>query len=142
MLLVVDTNIVFSALLTRGNPLLFFELNSLLGSFECIAPEFLFFEIGNRVDKILKCSQYSKENFIEVFSFIKKEIELIPLATFKERMQEALQKAPHEKDAPYVALALAFDCKIISGDKGLQSRLPEKVIAPAEAVQLLLKKTL
>jgi len=67
MLLVVDANVVFSALIKRGKPLRVFELNKLLVKFEFIAPEFLFFEIGKRVDKILKFTEFSKEEFIKVF---------------------------------------------------------------------------
>lgn len=38
----------------------------------------------------------------------------------------------HEKDVPYVALALKLDCKIFSGDKILKSFIPDKIITPKE----------
>ncbi len=88
MLLIVDANVVFSALMRRGKPLKVFELNKLLMKFEFIAPEFLFFEVGKRVDKILK-----------------------------------------------------FDCKILSGDKGLKECLPDRVITPSEALEILFGRT-
>ncbi|MFV9676689.1 MAG: PIN domain-containing protein [Methanosarcinales archaeon] len=137
MLLVVDANIVFSALIRRGKPLRVFELNKLLMKFEFIAPEFLFFEVGKRMDKILKLTDLSKEEFITVFSFIKKELELIPLETFEDKADEAKERSPHLKDMPYVALSLKFDCKILSGDKGIKECLPERVIIPSEAVRIL-----
>jgi len=137
MLLVVDANIVFSALIRRGKPLRVFELNKLLMKFELITPEFLFFEVGKRMDKILKLTDLSKEEFITVFSFIKKELELIPLETFEDKVDEAKERSPHLKDMPYVALSLKFDCKILSGDKGIKECLPERVIIPSEAVRIL-----
>ncbi|RKY96075.1 MAG: hypothetical protein DRQ03_07875 [Candidatus Hydrothermota bacterium] len=138
MLLVVDANIIFSALLMRGKPLSVFELNALLNKFELISPEYVFFEIGRRVDKILAYSHFSKEEFIRVFSFIKGEIELIPFDTFRNKLEEAKPKSPHEEDIPYIALSLEFDCKILSGDRELKTCLPDRVITPSEAVEILL----
>jgi predicted nucleic acid-binding protein len=141
MLLVVDANVVFSALIRRGKPLRVFELNKLLMKFEFIAPEYLFFEVGKRVDKILKFTEFSKEEFIRVFSFIKKELELIPLETFKDKVEEAKEKSPHLKDVAYVALSLKLDCKILTGDKGLKECLPDRVITPSEAIEVLFGRT-
>lgn len=137
MLVISDTNTVFSALLTRGKPLLVFEVNSLIKKFEFIAPEFLFFEIGKRLDKIIKFTHFSKEEFVEIFSFIKKEIELIPLKSFEDKVKEAKEIAPHSKDISFVALSLKSDCKILSGDNGLKRVLPNKVISPSEALNIL-----
>ena len=98
MLLIVDANVVFSALMRRGKPL-------------------------------------------KVFSFIKKELELIPLETFEDKVEEAKEKSPHLKDMAYVALSLKFDCKILSGDKGLKECLPDRVITPSEAIEILFGRT-
>lgn len=138
MLLVVDVNAVFSALLLRGKPLMVFELNSLMDKFEFVSPEYLFFELGKRVDKMLKYSHFSKEEFINVFSFIKGQIELFPLKSFEDKAEEAKSKSPHDKDVPYVALSFKLDCKIFSGDKRLKEALPNKVITPSEALDILL----
>lgn len=42
MLLVVDANAVFSALVRRGKPFEVFEANKIFKVFELVAPEFLF----------------------------------------------------------------------------------------------------
>lgn len=138
MLLIVDANVVFSALLMRGKPLLVFELNAFLGKFEFISPEYLFFEIGEEKDKILAYSHFSNEELIKVFSFLKGEIELIPFDTFEDRTEEAKRISPHEEDIPYVALSLKLDCKILSGDKELKESLPDRVVTPAKAIDMLL----
>ena len=138
MLLVADANVVFSSLVKRGKPLKVFELNKVFGVFEFIAPEYIFFEIGKRVDKILKSSHFSKEEFINIFSFVKDQIELIPLKSFEDKTEEAKSKSPHDKDIPYVALSFKLDCKIFSGDKRLKEALPDMVITPSEALEILL----
>src|SRR3989338_7744855 len=138
MLLVVDANTVFSALLMRGKPLLIFELNRVINKFEVVSPEFLFFEIGKRVDKILKFSHFSKEEFINAFSFVKDQIELIPIDKFSDKVEECRKLCPHEKDVPYAALSFKLNCKILSGDKGLKKALPDKVLTPSEAFGILL----
>lgn len=136
-MLVVDANVVFSALVSKGKPLKVFELNKLFGKFEFIAPEYMFFEIEDRAKKILEFTKYSEEELAILLSFIKREIEFIPLETFKDRVEEAKQMSPHLKDLPYVALSLKFDCMILSGDKGLKRRLPGRVVNPSEAIGML-----
>jgi len=71
MFVVVDTNAVFSALHVKGKPFDVFILNKMVGLFKFIAPEFLFFEIGRRMDKLLAKSKLSKEEISYFFSFLK-----------------------------------------------------------------------
>jgi len=141
MLLVIDANVVFSALLMKGKPLKIFEANSLLNKYEFISPEYLFSEIEEEMDRILKYSQYSPEEFDRVFSFIKESTELIPFESFKDKTKEAAEIAPHREDIPYIALSLKLNCEILSGDKSLKERLPDKVITPAEILDRLAGKT-
>jgi predicted nucleic acid-binding protein len=70
MLLVIDANVLFSSLISNRICLRIFELNRLFKKFEFIAPEFLLFEISNRIDKILKFTKFTREEFEEVFSLI------------------------------------------------------------------------
>ena len=140
MLVVVDTNTVFSSLYIKGRPFEVFMLNKMVGSFEFVAPEFLFLEIGKRMDKLLAKSKLSKEEISDIFSFLKREIDFISSDKFEDRAEEARKKAPHLKDAVFVALALKLDCKILSGDKGIKKSLPDRVITPSEAIDMLLGK--
>ena len=140
MLVVVDTNTVFPSLYIKGRPFEVFMLNKMVGLFEFVAPEFLFFEIGKRMDKLLAKSKLSKEEISDIFSFLKREIDFISSDKFEDRAEEARKKAPHLKDAAFVALALKLDCKILSGDKGIKKALPDRVITPSEAIDMLLSK--
>jgi len=46
----------------------------------------------------------------------------------------------HKKDAPYLALALAYNCKILSGDKKLKKKVPELVLTTKDALDILVGK--
>ena len=135
MLLVVDANSVFSALIRRGKPFEVFEANKMFKTFEFVAPEFLFFEIGKKMDKILLHTSLSNEELSEVFSFIKGEINLVSFSEFSDMIPEAI--ALNFKDSPYLALALKLNCPILSGDKGLKEQARVKVLSPSEALVML-----
>ena len=75
--------------------------------------DFLRLRSDSSLQNFLKKSSYG------FFSFIKRELELIPLETFEDKIEEAKEKSPHLKDMPYVALSLKLDCMILSGDKGM-----------------------
>lgn len=137
MFVVVDTNTVFSALHIKGKPFEVFIMNKVVGLFEFIAPEFLFFEIGKRIDKLLAKSKLSKEEISDIFSFLKREINFVSSDKFEDKVNEAKEKSPHLKDVSFVALSLKLDCKILSGDKNLKKCLPDRVITPSEALDIL-----
>src|SRR3990167_10220884 len=98
MFVVVDTNAVFSSLHNKGKPFEVFIANKVIGLFEFIAPEFLFFEIGKRMDKLLAKSKLSKEEISDIFSFLKREIDFVSPEKFEDKAEEARKKAPHLKD--------------------------------------------
>ena len=132
MLVVVDANAVFSALVRKGKPFEIFKANKIFNVFEFVAPEFLFSEIGKRMDKILAETQLAKEELAELLAFIKREISLISLYQFSDKLPEAAQL--NFKDSPYLALALKLNCPILSGDKGLKKQAKVKILSPAEAL--------
>jgi predicted nucleic acid-binding protein len=69
MFVVVDANIVLSALLTKGRSFDVFTVNKLIRRFEFIAPEYLFLEIGRNLDEIVERSKLSPEELGRVFRF-------------------------------------------------------------------------
>lgn len=139
-MLVVDFNVVFSALVTRGKSRFVFELNDILGKFEFISTQYMYSELSDNLDRISLLSKLPKEEISKVLEFIKKSVEIIPFKTFEDKAKEAISLAPHLKDVPYVALSLKLDCKMLSGDKGLKKALPDRVITPSEALDILLGK--
>lgn len=135
MFLVVDANIVLSALLTKGRSFDIFVMNKLYKRYEFIAPEFLFFEIGKNFDETVKRSKLSSEEVAKVLKFIKDEIEFIPFKEFNEQADKASSLAPHEKDVQYFALALAFNCGIWSEEKAFKQQSQVKVFSTKELME-------
>ena len=137
MRLVVDFNVVFSAIAKGGKPLSVFELNDLAGVFEFVSPEHMNTELDRNLDKIARFSKLSKDEIETVMGYIKEKITIIPYEEFKDKACEAAEKAPHMKDVPYVALALKYDCRVLTGDSGLKGKLGGRVITPAQAADML-----
>lgn len=138
MLLIVDFNVVFSALVTRGKSRLVFELNEIFHKFEFISAQYMYSEMDDNLDKLHSLSKLSRGEISEILEFIKRSVEIIPFEVFVDKTEEAREKSPHLKDVPYVALSLKFDCKIFSGDKRLKEQLSDRVITPSKALEILL----
>lgn len=132
MLAVVDANIVFSSLISKGKPFEVFEANRVFKAYEFVAPEFLFIEIDSRMDKIASQTRLSKAELEEVFSFIKSQMTIISFVEFSDFFPKA--KELNFKDSPYLALAMKLNCPIISGDKKLKRVGEVEVLSPSEAL--------
>ena len=133
MHLVVDSNVVISAVLNKGNILDIFIKNFLEKRLDFIAPNFLILEIGKHTEKIGKMTKFSSEEVLEMLEFVVGQITFVSDEYFKDKIGEARTILKnHEKDVPYLALSLAFNCKIFSGDKVLKSIIPSNVKSPQE----------
>ena len=137
MLIVVDANRIFSALLTKGKAFDIFLTNHLIRKFDFIAPEYLFLEIGKHIGEIVKRCKLSKDELGEVFEFMKKQIIIISSKEFIEYKNEAMKLAPHSKDVPYFALALAFNAAIWSDEKAFKKQDKVKVFSTEELKKIL-----
>ena len=136
MFIVVDSNVVISAALNKGNSLNVFLENFRNKKFDFIAPQFLFIEVGKHTNKIAGKTNFSFEESQEMLEFIISQIRFIQDDEFKDKLEEARKMLEHHnKDAHYLALALDFNCKIFSGDKTLKSIIPSKVITPKELLE-------
>ena len=134
MLFVVDVNVVFSALINKGDSFSVFESNKLFSRFEFVSPEFMMFELENRMDKLLKLTKLSEEELSKTLSFIKEQINFIPFSEFIDKLPEAIEL--NFKDSPYLALAMKLNCPIFSGDKELKEQTKIKVFSPRELLDM------
>ena len=131
MLLIVDANVVFSALIRESVTLRLFEFNSIFKIFELVAPEFIWEEIKKHKKDIIRKSKLSEEELERVLEFVRSEIKPVPEEHFSEFLEEAKRISP-EEDFPYVALALklkslGLEAKIWSNDKELKSALKGRI---------------
>jgi predicted nucleic acid-binding protein len=137
MLVIVDANKIISTLLSKGKPFDIFLLNSFINKFDFISPEFLFTEINNNLDEILRRSKLSKIEVLEILSFIKEQIKPISLDDFNNLISEAEKLAPHNKDIQYFALALYSNCGIWSDEKGFFKQNKVRIFSSNELIKRL-----
>ncbi|MBS9773653.1 MAG: PIN domain nuclease [Tenacibaculum sp.] len=130
MIFVVDSNIIFSALLNPessvGEVLL-----DIHNEYEFYAPEFLIDEIEKYSNKIKRYTKLSNEDLKivkhSVFSSIKFISEnLISQSNWNKAFE--FVKDIDEKDTPFIALTLELKTKLWTGDKKLINGLLEKEI--------------
>ncbi len=128
MKVVVDTNIIFSALLNRSSRIAQCILfpNSRLSFF---APSMLLEEIVAHEEKLLLISGYSKQELDRLMLILSRRIRFIHIGLIPEatlRAAEKLTKDMDVDDTEFVALAIHMKAKLWSGDKKLRSGLEKK----------------
>ena len=133
MLLVVDANVLISALIAWGKTaeLLFCE------QLQLIAPEFLLIEVEDHKDEIMAKSALPEADIEEFLSLMKAQIEVIPRQEFERYLHEANRLSPDPEDTEYFAVALRFDVILWSNDKELKEK-QSKVIVLSTAELLAL----
>ena len=128
MKLIIDANIVFSAILNTNSKIGDLLINSKT-HFDFIAPDFLRVEIKKHYSKLIKISGLTLEQIQEAEFQIYKDITFISEEQIKISAWLAAEKLVVDvdmKDIHYVAYAKHFKCKIWSGDKMLIKGLAKK----------------
>lgn len=146
MKFVIDTNIVFSALLNPKSPIGQIILN---GSkyFTFISVEQLKNEIELHKDKILKISGLRESDFLRIYGLITSKIKFVNQLLINSenyKKAEELTKDIDPDDLLFVGLGLQFRCKLWSGDKkliiGLQNKGFNHCINTEKLFQIYLNK--
>ena len=128
MRIIVDANIVFSAILNTNSKIADLLLNS-NETFAFIAPDYLQSELHKYHSKISKISKLSISEIINVENKITKPIIFLSGIFIPEKkwiLAENIVRDIDIKDTPYVAFSLFYKCKIWSGDKVLRNGLENK----------------
>ena len=128
MKIIVDANIVFSAILNTNSKIADLLLNS-KGKFDFLAPDFLQTELRKYHSKISKITKLSISDVENIESKITKPILFmsgIHIPETKWIKAENLAKDIDVKDTPYIAFSLFYSCRIWSGDKALRMGLENK----------------
>ena len=128
MKLVVDANVLFSALIKDSmTRRLFFE-----EKLEIYAPEYLFEEFAEHRGEIIRKTHRSEADFWEVMAILKSKINIVPLSEFEIFMEKARGVSPDKDDAIYFAVAFAIKGAIWSNDKRLKSQKAVRVLNTKE----------
>jgi len=124
--LVVDANILFSALIKNG------MTSDLLFKHRAYAPEFIFVEFKKYKEEIKEKTQRTDDDFNELFDLFERNIILIPKEEIEPFIDKAEEISPDSKDVVYIALAMKLHCALWSQDKKLKKQNIVKVYSTEE----------
>jgi predicted nucleic acid-binding protein len=128
VIIVVDTNIVFSGILSPNGTICDLLLNS-DDTFDFYAPTAIIDELNTHHQKLLKLSGLTEEELNFLIRTILKKIDMIDFETIPHatwvRASE-LTKGVDEFDMPFIALSLEMGSPLWTGDKKLVKGLKER----------------
>ena len=118
MNIVVDANILFSALLKHG-----VTAEILLRTDVALfAPEFIFEEFNIYKEELLSKTSRTDDDFFTFLTILKRRISILPYDDILPFLETAKSISPDEKDTVYLALALRLQCAMWSNDKALKEK--------------------
>ncbi len=130
MQLVVDANILFSALLKDSvTAKLIFEPN-----LQLYMPEFILAEFEKYEQMILTRMSRTREQFVAIMHMLRDVIIVVPHDEYGEYLAEATKISPDKNDVMYFALALKLNCAIWSNDKLLKNQHVVDIVSTAELI--------
>ncbi len=128
MKLVVDANIILSAIIAKGHERDSLKLDFLFSNeFEIFAPYRLLIELENNKERIKSLSGFSDEEFDKFIELLKSRIKIFPYKYFLDKREEAKELSKQLKDVAYFALALKLNCGIWSGEKSFKEQSVVKI---------------
>ena len=126
MKIVVDTNILFSALLRRPNP---YAETILLGEHSFYSPKFAFVELFKYKERIVKYAKLPENEVLELLYRLLKNIHMEEedqISTDNLQRAYNLCEGIDLKDIPFVALTLDLDGKLWTKDDKLKKGIIKK----------------
>lgn len=124
--IIVDTNILFSALLSSQSSFTDVLLSSGYCFFVC---EQVLVELFKRKEKLVKVSQLTEDEIVRIFQILLRRINLYKedlIAPDNRASAYALCRDIDESDTPHVALTLELKGLLWTGDKKLKEGLIKK----------------
>ena len=123
---VVDTNLIFSALVSNSSRIreILFESNLTF-----YAPDYLMTEIFKHKDKLIKYSKLSENEFFLYFNAIFEQIRFVPtdfIGGESRQIAYDLCKDVDINDIPFIALSVELKIPLWTGDKKLKEGLKLK----------------
>ncbi len=135
MLLVVDANILFSALIkARGTrSILLFSDNAFF------IPEYSFLEFKKHLPTLHKKTGLPEKEIIKLLERLLEisETTIVPFEEFKYQKEQAKSISPDPDDAAYFALSLHLNCALWSNDKELKKQDKVKIVTTKELFEQL-----
>ncbi|UCE38499.1 MAG: putative toxin-antitoxin system toxin component, PIN family [Thermoplasmata archaeon] len=112
MNLIIDTNIIFSALYSEESPAAHLIQMAIFGEMRLFSPE----HVKNELERILITKlSYKKEEITDLFESL--PISWIESKIYEDKVKEATKLIKDKDDVPIVACSLATGYAIVTGDK-------------------------
>lgn len=130
MKIVVDTNIIFSGILSPNGVISDFLINS-SGIFDFYSPSCLLEELDRYYPKLIKLAKLTKSDIDFLRKIILNKVSLIDVQSIQEDFwEQAIEfcKDVDQYDAPFIALSLGLNAPLWTGDKKLIKGLKNKNI--------------
>lgn len=124
--IVVDTNIIFSALVNKNSKIATFLLNP---NHALVMPKFGFVELFKHKEKICTVSKHSQDEILEILYELMRHIEFFDensISTNALKVAWELVKDIDPKDMLFVALTLEVEGLLWTGDVALRTGLINK----------------
>jgi predicted nucleic acid-binding protein len=120
MRLVVDTNVIFSALIAGGKTR---EL-IITADLELYVPEYFFTELMNNKDTVQEKTGLDRRNLDILLNLLFESIHIVPKEEFEDQLSEATDVIgdTDPDDVPFLALARHLDADIWSDDQHFQEQ--------------------
>ncbi|MFH1224899.1 MAG: PIN domain-containing protein [Candidatus Diapherotrites archaeon] len=135
MLLVVDANIIFSALIKGGAT----RSTLLLSGIDFFTPEFSIREIKKHLPELQEKAGLSEREISRLLDELLElsEMVVVPFEDFRNREALAKEISPDRDDVAYIALALHLGCTVWSNDAALKRQNRVKIISTGELLSEL-----
>lgn len=133
MILVVDANILFAALIKNS---LTAEL-MFNADFKLYTCEFIIGEFFKHEKDILKKTHRTREQFITIMHQLKDIITVIPEEEYSIQMIEAKKFSPDPDDVMYLALAMKLNTAIWSNDERLKKQNKVAIYKTSDLMKLV-----
>lgn len=134
MKLVVDTNVIMSALIKNSTT----RALLLNPQHRFYLPEFAIDEIKSHNDLIISKSGLKAREIGQIFDLLATNLEIVAIETIAPRLEEAklAMKEIDESDAPFLALSMSIDCEgIWSNDEHFKKQKLVRVWNTTELVR-------
>ncbi len=133
MQLVVDTNVLISALLARSKT---YEL-IVLGDLELFAPEFSLEEIEKHSEELRERMEVSREEFNVALSLILSKVSVVNRSQYKQHEERAKKVCPDPKDFAFFALALSMRVPLWTNETRLKKQKEIVVYDTKDIIKLV-----
>ena len=123
MRLVVDTNVLISAIIKKGETRrILFDF-----SFEFVTPAYSISEIHKYKDEICQKAGINNLEFERSLEILFRYVKIINPEFYSSYLEEASSLIKDSKDVPFLACAFALQCGIWSNDRGFREQNKVKV---------------